>query len=308
MSTQLSYLQLLEDRGQAFVDQGMVQIDKVDTLETQNPLKGRGVRFYAGATPKGMPFELLARLVSSAPTALQDVLNALVKKGFVEKHSRLRRSRFASLDVARHKVEILELSVPTDEMVKRWSTSESRDHVLVEVDATQEALQALIREISSAASVEHATHQARHSALPLETAASADRRAKLAKDWLDASAVSRLVGSTAVNTSQLPNRLRREGRILGVWIVSKNQYRFPLWQFTTTGQVIPEMHALLAVLRGPRGIAGGRQTSGWEEVEWFYAPHALLEKRKPSELLISDPARVLRAAEREFGADANARW
>lgn len=139
--------------------------------------------------------------------------------------------------------------------------------------------------------------------LPSESAASAARREALAKDWLDASGVAHLLRVTQAEV----DHLRREGHVLAAWAPNQGGYRFPLWQFSE-GTVIPQMRKLLAILRGPRGVAPGQRTSGWEELEWLLAPNALLNKQCPAVRLPKDHGYVIAAAREQFGEDPNAGW
>lgn len=138
--------------------------------------------------------------------------------------------------------------------------------------------------------------------LPTEQAASAKRTA-LASDWPTAAQVSQSLGSTAENGSQYATKLRREGKLLGVYMVSPHHhYRFPLWQFGLNGQPVDQFAEILSVLReqGPF-LDSSRRTTGWGEVEWFISPHVLLNDATPAEQLANDPTKVLAAAQAEFG-------
>lgn len=140
-----------------------------------------------------------------------------------------------------------------------------------------------------------------------ETCATRRLRAELSADCIGAAAVSAALNSHAKNTSQLASRYRKAGRLFGVWVRAQNCYLFPPWQFRN-GQILPEIQEVLALLRGPHGIAGEWDRSGWDEMGWFYAPHRLLEGRRPVELIERDPDQVLEAARREFKDGIDARW
>lgn len=136
--------------------------------------------------------------------------------------------------------------------------------------------------------------------------ASAARRIELARDWPTAAEVSRRMGSTAGNGSQLATRLRREGALLGVYMTGPtHHYRFPIWQFRPDGQPIPQMREILTILRdhGPF-LDTDRRTTGWSEVAWFMGGHALLDGQAPLEVLATEPERVVEAARIEFVEDA----
>lgn len=138
----------------------------------------------------------------------------------------------------------------------------------------------------------------------LETT-SAARRQALASEWLDEPTVDALIGARGATTQ----RFRREGRLLGAWIAPEHRYLYPPWQFTGEGQVIAAVQPILAILRSPKGMALSQPTSaGWEEMEWWLAPHVLLEGLSPAESLSADPERVLEVAEQQFSEDPDARW
>lgn len=127
------------------------------------------------------------------------------------------------------------------------------------------------------------------------------RRGELAQPWPTAIEVGRQLGSPPENGSHRVNRLRRAGRLLGVWLPSEQAYRYPTWQFGADGTAVPPFAELLILVRGPGGMnTHNRRTSGWGEVEWFLTPHVLLDGASPVEVLPHDPARVLAAAQEEF--------
>jgi hypothetical protein len=95
---------------------------------------------------------------------------------------------------------------------------------------------------------------------------------------------------------------RKAGEFLAVWLPSDQRFLYPTWQFDERGNPIPEVAALLTLLRSPNGMGIGFPTTGWGEVEWFISYHALLDGQSPAQVLVSDPARVLAIAKEEFGA------
>lgn len=136
--------------------------------------------------------------------------------------------------------------------------------------------------------------------------APARRRAELASTWPTAAEVSRKLDSSADNATDLATRLRREGKLLGVYLPSPSPYyRYPKWQFGEDGLPIRLLPEILAVLRneGPFKMDAQRRTTGWGEVEWFRSRHALLNGERPADVLTTDPSAVLRAAQIEFGED-----
>ena len=118
-----------------------------------------------------------------------------------------------------------------------------------------------------------------------DTPGSAEFRAELlAGAWLDEPEALELLG-----LSELQMRdLREERSILAVWMPEPGRYRYPVCQFDGR-TLVPRLREILEWL--PRGNG-----SGWSEAMWLYTPKALLGDQAPSELLLSDSARVLDAA------------
>ncbi|WP_414486994.1 hypothetical protein [Stenotrophomonas maltophilia] len=134
--------------------------------------------------------------------------------------------------------------------------------------------------------------------------AAAQRKA-LASQWLTAAQVSADWGSQATNVSHRASQLRRDGKLLGVYVTDPApSYRYPTWQFFRPGEPVYVLPEILRVLReyGPfeRESEGLRRTTGWGEVEWFLTPHALLDGATPADMLATDPDRVLQAVRTEF--------
>lgn len=141
-----------------------------------------------------------------------------------------------------------------------------------------------------------------------ETAASAQARADVAKDWLDADAFEALLNPDALRGRTLKQCLQSDS-VLGVWIAERKLYLFPPWQLDPAGTPLTGLSAVLALLRGPYGISRHEPTSGWEEIEWLVAPHAVLSGAKPSEVLALDPYLVLDAAKQGFSSSSDdVRW
>lgn len=117
-------------------------------------------------------------------------------------------------------------------------------------------------------------------------------------DWLDAASV-------AVRLGKVPGEvtaLRKAGELLAVWLPSDQRFLCPAWQFDERGNPIPEVVALLELLRSPNGMGIGIPSTGWGEVEWFISYHVLLDGLSPAQVLVSDPAHVLAIAQEEFAA------
>ena len=144
--------------------------------------------------------------------------------------------------------------------------------------------------------------------LPEETPASASARAALSADWLNPSAFKnllRLYGSTG----QTLRQLTESGSVLGVWLPEEKEVFYPAWQLTLSNEPVTGVAELLSLLRGPYGVAKGERTSGWEDIEWLTAEHALLGGSSPSMMLATDPDLVLEVARQHFSSwSVDASW
>lgn len=121
-------------------------------------------------------------------------------------------------------------------------------------------------------------------------------RATVSEGWLDAETFEALLTPDTLEGRTL-RQSRQSGRILGVWIPEQGRYLYPQWQLSPSREPLPGFTYLLSLLRGSYGVAQSQTTSGWKEVEWLIAPHALLGGATPSKILAEDPDRVLHAVE-----------
>lgn len=131
--------------------------------------------------------------------------------------------------------------------------------------------------------------------LPPDSQESRARREQLASAWETPDAV----------LSRLPDAAERiqADQLLRVWVPELQAYRYPDFQFDGEGRPILEFAAVLAMLR-----TVVRSDSGWEEIEWFVAPHPMLDTRTPAIMLQRDPQEVLTVATRQFTAHLDAGW
>ena len=136
--------------------------------------------------------------------------------------------------------------------------------------------------------------------LPTETPASAALRRELFSSWEPEAAVARRVPDF--------ENLRRDGRLLAVWVRELGEYRYPTFQFYSEGQPIPELKPLLQLLRTAIGDQDERLHTGWSEVEWLYSGHTLLDARTPAECFAVDARAVLAAAVQEFSDEHDSNW
>lgn len=133
--------------------------------------------------------------------------------------------------------------------------------------------------------------------LPPETESSRLLRAKLSREWWSEAFVLerlRIDGSTL-------NNLRTERHIVAAWDASSRAWRYPPFQFLADNialQIAPLLQYIV-----DRGNA-----DGWDEIEWLYSNHALLDGQKPVDAFVSNPDLVLAVAKREFVDERDTNW
>lgn len=143
------------------------------------------------------------------------------------------------------------------------------------------------------------------SSLPPETPASAERRQALVRDekWLTVEGVAAYLGLTDPKALNRVLKFQEQGKILGAWVKEEQAFRFPVFQFHE-GHIRPQMKPLLDLLADLLG----ELNSGWGQVEWFYARHALMDAKLPSEMMLFDPDRVLAVLQRRVEDGPDACW
>lgn len=125
----------------------------------------------------------------------------------------------------------------------------------------------------------------------LQARRNAKARAELLREFgaLTSAEVADFVGSEARNRSSLAHRWRKEGRLLAV--PYRGTLLYPGFQFHD-GEVLPHLADVL------RHLSAGGLTD-WETALWFTARNGWLDDRRPVNLLVEDPGRVVEAARHE---------
>jgi hypothetical protein len=103
--------------------------------------------------------------------------------------------------------------------------------------------------------------------------------------------VGRMLGSRSTAPRNLAAATRREGTLLAV--TRGNHLLFPGFQFDADGRPLP-------VIRDLRRLA---DEAGWSEtgiVQWLCSPSTYLGGKRPVDLLVGDPSRVLDTARRAW--------
>lgn len=331
-SDELSFLELTQQHGELLQKAGKLSIyalltegaDRVGHAATQNLRDTHRIRVIAHAASLERHPGPLCQL-GSLQLDLLGAMNALLRNELSDYADPLMLT-WHSLE---HRMEILKGRDVTENM-DVWLRNFSQGSALIELHAMSrktmdDAIKAIMSDIKTlyesvfasrpiaaqyVAFQKHGSEPESDSregdtAKPTLDERAAQRRRQLAQDWWVASEVSANLGSAAGNTSQLATQRRREGQLLGVWVSNERCYRYPPWQFHPDGQPVSQMAEILRLLREPGGMASAdRRTSGWQEVEWFYVPHRLLDDLPPHEVLPDDPDRVLDAATRQFAGDS----
>lgn len=134
----------------------------------------------------------------------------------------------------------------------------------------------------------------------------AARRTELAKHWPAAAQVEQTLGDEPGGPAQSAMQWFCEGRLLAAYLPDAGgSWRFPPWQFRKNGKPVQYLADVLGMIRSTDLVRDARgRTSGWAEIEWFLAGHALLGGCSPAELLATSPHQVLRAAVAEFGSES----
>lgn len=109
-------------------------------------------------------------------------------------------------------------------------------------------------------------------------------------EWLPAQEVSRRSGGsiTVRNPSGLPNRWKRARKIFA--ITSEGRDLYPAYALDIGGQPLPLMKKIIDVF--------GETKTPWSLAVWFGTLNSWLGNKKPKDLLISEPNKVLEAARR----------
>ncbi|MBI0550210.1 hypothetical protein [Pectobacterium parmentieri] len=107
-------------------------------------------------------------------------------------------------------------------------------------------------------------------------------------EWLPAQEVSRRAGTGAgvKNPSGLPNRWKRAEKIFA--ITSEGRDLYPAYALDIGGQPLPLLKKIIQMFNETK--------TPWSLALWFGSPNSWLGNKKPKDLLISAPEKVLEAA------------
>jgi hypothetical protein len=111
------------------------------------------------------------------------------------------------------------------------------------------------------------------------------------RDFVPAAAIAEAAQFSTKNPSSQPNRWKRNRQIFTV--SHKGVDLYPLFALDQQGgfRPLPIVARILEVFADKK--------DGWATAFWFESVNSYLKNRKPKDLLVTDPERVLRAAEVE---------
>ncbi|BBE72157.1 hypothetical protein [Oharaeibacter diazotrophicus] len=124
------------------------------------------------------------------------------------------------------------------------------------------------------------------------------RRAVLASgDWMTAAEIAAVAGFSPGNPSAQPNRWKRDGRIFA--LRHNGVDYFPAYGLdpATGHRPVPALARVIEILRAVR--------DDWGLAYWFASVNGFLGGRRPQDLLIDAPERVIAAAEDEAAGVAH---
>ena len=111
-------------------------------------------------------------------------------------------------------------------------------------------------------------------------------------DWLSAADIAKLADFASANPSSQPNKWKREGRIFAIRHNGNDYY--PIYALDDNADYRPRigMREVLKVF--------GETKDGWGLAYWFSSVNSFLGGKRPQDVLKTDPARVVAAAEDEL--------
>lgn len=130
-----------------------------------------------------------------------------------------------------------------------------------------------------------------HKLIEAHMAAEARKAVLESGDWLTAAQIAEMAGFSASNPNAQPNKWKKDGQIFTVR--HRGVDYFPGYALDPSTEYRPAkgLARVLSVLRG--------QKDGWGFAYWFASANSFLGGKRPQDLLISKPERVLAAAEDE---------
>ncbi|MDI4233097.1 hypothetical protein OZ411_09770 [Bradyrhizobium sp. Arg237L] len=131
----------------------------------------------------------------------------------------------------------------------------------------------------------------RHKLVEARMTAEARRAVLESGDWLTAAQIAEIAGFSASNPSAQPNKWKRDGQIFAVRHRGVDYFPGYALHPSTDYRPAKGFAQVLAVF--------GERKDDWGLAYWFASVNSFLGGKRPQDLLIDQPARVIAAAEDE---------
>jgi hypothetical protein len=131
----------------------------------------------------------------------------------------------------------------------------------------------------------------RHKLIEARMTAEARKRVIETGEWMTAAQIAEMAGYSTSNPSAQPNKWKRDGQIFAIH--HRGADYFPGYAFDASTDYRPAkgLARVLEVFRGKK--------DDWGLAYWFASVNSFLGGKRPQDLLISKPDRVVAAAEDE---------
>jgi hypothetical protein len=130
----------------------------------------------------------------------------------------------------------------------------------------------------------------RNKVIEAEMLADARRIVLESKDYVKAAAIAGSASYSSKNPSSQPNRWKRNGQIFAIHYKGVDLYPAYALDHSEGVRPLPIMSEILKHLA---------DKDDWQKAFWFEGLNSYLKNRKPKQLLRTQPAKVLQAAELE---------
>lgn len=127
--------------------------------------------------------------------------------------------------------------------------------------------------------------------------AAARKAMLLGANWLTAAQIAEIAGLSSTNTSAQPNKWKKEGRIFAIHQEGSDYFPGYGLDPKTGYRPVKALAEILGVFEGTR--------DGWGLAYWFGSVNSYLGGKRPQDLLIQSPSRVLAAARSEMAEIAH---
>jgi hypothetical protein len=131
----------------------------------------------------------------------------------------------------------------------------------------------------------------RHKLIEARMTAEARKRVLETGDWMTAAQIAEAAGFSSSNPSAQPNKWKKDGQIFAVRHRAVDYFPGYALDPSTGYRPAKGLARVLAVFRGRK--------DDWGTAYWFASVNSFLGGKRPQDLLIGEPDRVVAAAEDE---------